>query len=150
MWTSAVVEAQIPADGSAGLGHGFVGVEIDLLVFDRPPEPLDEHVVPPCALAVHRDGNLSLFQHGGEVDGGELRSLVGVEDVGLAVTGQRLLDRFDAEIGFHRDRQPPRQDLPAEPVRDGAEINEASRHGDVSQVHGPDLVGLVTASLRSR
>lgn len=36
---------------SASLGHCFVGVEIDLFVFDRLPEPLDEDVVAPCALA---------------------------------------------------------------------------------------------------
>ncbi|MDP9839791.1 hypothetical protein J2T09_004571 [Neorhizobium huautlense] len=35
---------------SACLGHGLVGVEIDLFVFDRPPKPFDEHVVPPALL----------------------------------------------------------------------------------------------------
>lgn len=39
------------ADASAGLGHGLVGMEIDLLVFDRAPKPLNEDVVPPSALA---------------------------------------------------------------------------------------------------
>lgn len=67
MWASAVVEAQISADGSAGLGYGLVGVEIDLLVFDRPPEPLDEDIIPSRALAVHRDGDLSFLQHRREV-----------------------------------------------------------------------------------
>jgi hypothetical protein len=68
MWASAIVKVQIAADTSASLGHCLVGVEIDLFVFDRPPEPLDEDVVAPCALAIHRDGNLSLLQHGCEVD----------------------------------------------------------------------------------
>lgn len=77
----------------AGLGHGFVGVEIDLLISDRAPEPLDEHVVAPCALAVHRDFNLGLLQHRREADGGELRSLVRIEYVGLAIPGKRVLDR---------------------------------------------------------
>ncbi len=49
MRASDVVEGQIAADASAGLGHGLVGVEVDLLVFDRPPEPLDEDVVLICA-----------------------------------------------------------------------------------------------------
>lgn len=40
----------IPANADAGLGHSLVGVEVDLLIFDRPPEPLDEHVVPPVPL----------------------------------------------------------------------------------------------------
>ena len=35
----AVVEAQIPADRGAGLSDAGVGSEVDLLVFDRPPEP---------------------------------------------------------------------------------------------------------------
>ena len=43
----AVVETQIPADRRAGLRDAGVGSEVDLLVFDRPPEPLDEDVVAP-------------------------------------------------------------------------------------------------------
>ena len=35
--------------------------------------------------------------------GCELRSLVRVEDVGLAITDESLLDRLYAESGFHRD-----------------------------------------------
>ena len=72
---SSMVEVQIATDPRSGLGHGLVGVEGDFLVFDRPPKPFDEDIVPPRALAIHRDGNLSFLQHGGEVDGGELRSL---------------------------------------------------------------------------
>lgn len=75
MWASAILEGQISADASSGLGHCLVGVEIDLLVFDRPPEPLDEDIVPPSSFAIHRDGDFSFLQHGGEVDGGELRTL---------------------------------------------------------------------------
>lgn len=75
MWASGIVKGQIAADANSGLGHGLVGVEVDLLLSDRTPEPLDEDIVPPRALAVHRDGDLRLLQHGGEVDGGELRTL---------------------------------------------------------------------------
>ena len=41
----------------AGAQFGAVGVALDedVFVFQRPPEPLDEHVVYPAALAVHRD-----------------------------------------------------------------------------------------------
>ena len=53
MWASAIVKGQISANADTGLGHGFVGVEIHLLVFDRPPKALDEDIVPPRALAVH-------------------------------------------------------------------------------------------------
>lgn len=59
-------------------------------------------------------------------------ALVGIEDLGPAVAGDRLLQRLDAEVGFHRDRYPPGQDLPAEPVDDRHEINEALRHQNVA------------------
>lgn len=83
MWASAIVKGQISADADAGLGYCLVGVEVDFLVFDRTPEPFNEHVVPPRTLAIHRDGDFRLLQHGREVHRGELRSLVSVEDIGV-------------------------------------------------------------------
>ena len=46
----------------------------------------------------------------------EVFTLIGVEDIRLAVTRQRILQRRDAECRLHRDRQPPRQHTTAEPV----------------------------------
>ena len=43
------------------------------------------------------------FQHIREVLAGELAALIGVEDVRLAMFGQRLLQRLDAKISIHRD-----------------------------------------------
>jgi len=37
----------------------------------------------------------------GEVKAGELAALVGIEDFRLAVSGQRLVQGFDAEGGIH-------------------------------------------------
>ena len=71
---------------------------------------------------------------------GELAALVGVEDAGLAVTGDRLLQRRDAEVGLHRVRQPPGEDPAARPVHDRHEIEEATAHRDVSHIGAPDLV----------
>ena len=51
-----------------------------------------------------------------------------VEDVGLAVARQRLFDSFNAEVGLQRDRDPPGQHPPGEPVQHGGEIDEAARH----------------------
>src|SRR6187455_2739511 len=94
----AVVETQILADRSAGLRDAGVGSEVDLLVFDRPPEPLDEDVVTPCALAVHADSDFGGLQHLGEVGRAELTSLIGVEDLRLAMPRERLLQGLDAEV----------------------------------------------------
>jgi hypothetical protein len=57
MWSAAVVEVQIAADGGTGLADVVVGLQINLLVFDAAPQPLDEHIVPPRSFAVHADGN---------------------------------------------------------------------------------------------
>lgn len=74
MGTGPVVPGQIPADRGPRLGDAVVGPEVDLLVLDRSPQPLDEDVVPPGALAVHADGDLGLGEHGGEGLRRELRS----------------------------------------------------------------------------
>ena len=89
---------------SAGVADAVVGPQIHLLVFDAAPQPLDEHVVPPSPFAVHADRNAVVGEHAGEGRARELRALVRVEDVRLAVTGQSILQRLDAERRFHRDR----------------------------------------------
>ena len=81
----AIVEVQIPADRGAGLADAVVGVQIDLLVLDRSPDPLDEDVVAPGALAVHADRDLVLRSAAGEGLAGELAALIGVEDLRLSV-----------------------------------------------------------------
>ena len=43
------------------------------------PQPLDEDVVPPGALAVHADGDAVLDQHAGEFRAGELAAIVSAE-----------------------------------------------------------------------
>jgi len=77
------------------------------IVFDAAPEALDQDIVAPRASAVHADRDLALDEHVGEDLRGELAALVGVEDLGLAMPGHRLLQGFDAERGLHRDRQAP-------------------------------------------
>ncbi len=82
---------QVSADRSAGVADAVVGSQVDLLVLDAAPQALDEHVVAPCALAVHADRNAVAGEGAGECRTGELRTLVRVEYVRLAVTGQNIL-----------------------------------------------------------
>ena len=95
MWTPAIIKVQVAADRSAGLANAVVGIEINLLVFNAAPQPLDEHVVPPGALAVHADGDPVFDQNASECRAGELAALIRVEDIRLAVTSQSV-GRFDA------------------------------------------------------
>jgi hypothetical protein len=94
MRSLAVVEIQIPADRSARLTDAVVGPQINLFVFDRTPEPLDEDVVAPRPLAVHADRDGVVAEQAGEVRAGELAALVGIENLGLTVPRERLFDRL--------------------------------------------------------
>ena len=66
MGTPAVIEVEISADRAARLADAVIGPQVHLLVFDAAPEPLDEHVVAPCALAVHADRDAVVGEHAGE------------------------------------------------------------------------------------
>jgi hypothetical protein len=67
-----VEEVEIAADAGAGLTDALVGSQIDLLVFDAPPKPLDEDIVAPASLAVHADAYTLGQQLAGEGLAGEL------------------------------------------------------------------------------
>lgn len=58
MGSPGIIEIQVSPDGFAGIADRVVGFEVDLLVFHRPPEALDEDVVAPRALAVHADADI--------------------------------------------------------------------------------------------
>ena len=51
----------------SGLGQRIIGVQVDLLILQRPPEPLHEDVVEVAALAVHADLDPPVAQNAGEV-----------------------------------------------------------------------------------
>ena len=68
------------------------------------PQPLDEHVVQPAALAIHGDLNVRRFQLVRPVLAGELAVLDGVEDRWLAIALQGGVKRFQAEARILGDR----------------------------------------------
>ena len=61
-----------------------IPLEIDVLVLDGAPEPLDEDVVEGAPTTIHADTNMGGFQLVGEGVRGELHALVGIEDVRLS------------------------------------------------------------------
>ena len=50
-----VVKAEPSANPSLGLGNVLIGIEVDFLVFQAAPQPLDKDVVHAAALAVHTE-----------------------------------------------------------------------------------------------
>ena len=101
MWAAAIVEIEIPPERGERVRHPVTGAQVHLLVFRRPPKPVDEEVVPSCAFVVHADLDRVRRQHAGEGGPRELRALIGVEDFGLSVGRQGLLKCLDAEGGPH-------------------------------------------------
>ena len=50
MRAALIVERDIPADADPRIADAVIGMQIDLLVLDRLPEPFDKHVIAPAAL----------------------------------------------------------------------------------------------------
>ena len=80
-----VVEADPLVDEAPGLEAVGKLVQIDSLVFERAPQPLDEDVVQATAPAVHRNTDTGRLQAPGEGEAGELAALIGVENLRLAM-----------------------------------------------------------------
>jgi len=136
-----VVERQVPPHALMGGADAVIGPQIHLLVLHTPPQPFDEHVVPPAAGAVHADLDAMVFQQPRELLARELAALVRVEDGRRAIAGQSFLDRFDAEVGRQRVGQPPRHHPATCPVHDREEIHKATRHRKVRDIRCPNLIG---------
>src|ERR1022692_2213467 len=111
MRSAGIVEAEVTADRGPRLGDRVVGFQINLLVFDRSPQALDEHIVAPGALAVHADGDTGFEKNPGEAGAGELAALIRIENVRPAVTGQGFIQRHDAEPLIAMDHKPASPNL---------------------------------------
>ena len=62
MGSFRIIEAiNIASEGGAGFGDIVISTQIDLLIFDCAPKPLDEDIIPPSTLVIHADGDL-VFQ----------------------------------------------------------------------------------------
>src|SRR5207249_7496004 len=84
-----MVEIEVHGYFLARLGHRVVGVQVNVLVLDRLPQPLDKHVVAPAALAIHADADGMALQHADELAAGELAALIGIHDLRHAVFRDR-------------------------------------------------------------
>ncbi len=142
MWAVEVIESDPFCDAGTSLLDVLVCSQIDLFVLQTSPQAFDENVVQEAALAVHADCHLSVLKDFGEVIAGELRTLIGVEYLGLAVH-KGIFQCFRTEACFHRVREPPGQYEPAVPIDDGDQVQKTLSHWDVGYVCRPDLVRVV-------
>ena len=95
---------------------------------------------------MHERGYFDLgIGQGGDPGGArELRSLIGIHDLGLSVFCSVFCDGLvqclNAEAGVQRVRQPPRKHLARRPIHDRHEIQEPTAHRNVGDVAAPDVV----------
>src|SRR5260370_30218396 len=116
--------------------------QVDPFVLDGPPQALDEDVVVAASASIHADFDPVIPQHRGELVAGELRTLIGIEDVRLAEPGEGLAQRLDAEPCRHRVRQSPGQHPSGCPVDHRDQVQKPLSNGDVLDDSGPRPVRL--------
>jgi len=77
------------------MGTGGKLGQVDTLVSERVPQPLDEDVIHTAALAIHRDLDAGVLEDAREFETRELAPLVGVEDLRSTVALEGLFQGLD-------------------------------------------------------
>jgi hypothetical protein len=85
-----VVELEVGGKALSHLRYRAVCFEVDVLVRDASPEPLDKDVVHPATLSIHTDCNVLLVEKVRKDLRGKLAALVGVEDCRAAISCKSL------------------------------------------------------------
>ena len=107
MGTLLVVKLEPLAKTFSKLGSAVKRPKIKILIFDGPPQPLDENIILDPASAVHTDFNVMLYEQPGKCLAGKLGSLVGVENIRFSIPLQGFLKSRYAEIGAEGVGDPP-------------------------------------------
>lgn len=81
-----------------GIADEPIGMKIDLFIFEAPPQPFYEHIVPPTPGPIHTDRNVVSLQEPRKFLAGELTALIRAEDLRFAIPGERLLHGFHTEV----------------------------------------------------
>lgn len=136
-----IVEQQIALQPLIGSADGVIRVQIDLLIFQAPPESFHAYVIPPAAVAVHADLNAVVFQESREPLAGELAPVIRVEDLRAAILRDRLSHGVQTEVCGQRIGEPPGQHPATGSVQAGEEIHEAASHWNIGDIGRPDVIG---------
>ena len=137
----SIVKTEVRREVVNSVRRIAVVLEINVFVFHGPPEPFHKNIVQRTAPAVHTDQDVFGLESAGECLAGKLRALVGVEDFRGTLT-QRAIQRRAAESRVETRRYFPTEHVPAEPIHDGNQVNEARSQPDIGDVAGPHLVGV--------
>ena len=113
------------------------------MVFDGPPQPLNEDVVLASSTAVHADRNVVICECVDEIVAGKLCPLVRVEDFRRSITVQSVIERVDTEIRLKGIGNAPGQDSSAIPIHDNDKIHKTTGHRNIGDVTAPNMVDVI-------
>ena len=95
MGTLVVVEVDPLCDDPLGFEAVSQLVQVDRLVFERPPEAFDEDIVHAAAPAIHGDRDARLPEHAGEVEAGELADVKLMNSFGAMISHKFICKHKD-------------------------------------------------------
>ena len=134
-----VVEVEVALQRRKQIEAAGEDAGVDEFVLQGPPQTLDENVVQGAASAIHTDRDAALLERRQKIGRGELRSLIGVPDLGLTES-KRGLQRSQAEARLHGIGEFPTEHEAAEPIHDGHQALEAATHRKVRNIGAPDVI----------
>ena len=134
-----IVELKVGPEPFNALENIFIVPDVDLFVLDGTPQSFDEDVVEGPTSSVHADGHSIFLEHFYEVVTGKLRPLVCIENFRLP-PAQGVIQSLQAKVSVQSNRNGPRQNVTAEPVHDGNQVDESLAKPDVGDVAAPHLV----------
>lgn len=125
-----------------GFVKALIIMQINFLIFYRPPQPFRKDVVKASAPAVHADLNAWIFPQLADIlKAGELAALVGIMNLRLA-NFERLIQGGDAEVGGQCPGQLPGQDIAGMPVKDSHQVEPDALAPHKGNIRTPDMVGM--------
>ena len=96
----SVVELEPLAKALSEFGTIVKRPKVKILVFERPPESLDENIVLNTATAVHADLHFVRLEQFGKITAGKLGALVGIEDFRATITAEGFFNGLDTKFGI--------------------------------------------------
>jgi hypothetical protein len=133
----------VPPEESSQANLSFpaiaVGMQIHLLVLNCAPQPFPQDVVLAARPSCPADLDLLYLQFRHEIARGESATLIGVEDLWLAITCPRHLQSIEAELCVKAVRELPAEHVSGEQNHDCHQVVKSLLQRDVGDVGGPDL-----------
>ena len=118
------------------------GINIDIIVFQGLPEPLDPNIVQCSALAINRYIDAFLFKILRPQSTGILATLITVYNLRFTMPSNCTLQHIPAPLRTHRFADAPSNNLATVDINDYCHVHKALSHRYISDIGTPNLLGM--------